>query len=1112
MRIMLATAVAIAPLMAASGAMADVVISTTRTTPITTANATGSGPDNIRFASGGSIILNSGVAVTVNSSHNFTMDGGTISIDNAPPGATGLLIEGGNTADISITGTITLLDDILSDTDTDTDNDGDIDGVFAKGSNQYGVRLAGGAPLTGNILVNSGAQIAVDGNDSYGISLEAPLDGRFDMFGTVQVVGDDSFGVRVTGDVTGDIRTGGSITARGPGSAALSVEGDVGGAMIIHSNISASGYRYTTRPAERPEGFEETAQNDEALLFLDELDADDLLQGGPAVSIRGNVAGGVLLNRGPSYGVAGIEGDDDGDGIKNGDEDDDGDGIPNRTDTDRDGDGLIDTTETTATINVFGSAPAIEIGSSTQSIALGDVGTGDEAYGFINRGSITAQGIYGRMTVGGVERDGVAANAIVIGGNAGQTVDLSGGFRNEGTIVSLSFDADSTAILFGEGAIAPALINANAITAGSSSELATTTTAIRIDAGAVVNSFVNSGNILATTGGGAANTFGVHDLSGTLTSITNNRSIQATVNANADNDPITGVATAIDVSANTTGVTIIQDGIAATPTATNPDTDGDGVPDNNEPNIFGAINLGSGGDTLDVRNGLIIGDISFGDGADSLLVSGGALVRGALSDSDGALDIEVSDGTLEGRHTTALNLSTLNVGADGTLVVTLDPTNSTAGTFNVAGTATLADGAGLGVRFNSLLAAPERFTLIDAGTLNFGDIDLTSIEENSPYLYVIGVGADLPAGQVFADVRRRTAEEANLIAVESQMFDAFYGALGGADAGPVRDAFLGQTNRDDFLNLYEQLLPDHSGGPLLSLASGVDAVTRALTGRNASAAPGETSAWVQEINFYADKDKTDTYGFRSEGFGVAGGVERGTGLGAVGLTLAFTSSDLEDPEAEAEEVLSANLLELGLYWRAQGQYWTTWARAAAGYASFTSERRFVGEGLNLSNESSWNGFTLAAAGGVSYERNFGRFSIRPEAYAEFFSLSEDGHVEEGGGDGFDLDIDDRDGHMFSATAAINVGMKMGDNDWLRPEVRIGWRQNISVDPGDTTARFRSGGGDFTLASDTIEGGGPILGFRLNVGNELGMLSVSADAEMIENYVRYMLFLRASFRF
>jgi hypothetical protein len=64
----------------------------------------------------------------------------------------------------------------------------------------------------------------------------------------------------------------------------------------------------------------------------------------------------------------------------------------------------------------------------------------------------------------------------------------------------------------------------------------------------------------------------------------------------------------------------------------------------------------------------------------------------------------------------------------------------------------------------------------------------------------------------------------------------------------------------------------------------------------------------------------------------------------------------------------------------------------------------------------------------------------------------------------------------------------------------------------TRGRFSGGGSDFAITPEGIEGGGPILGFRVNVGNELGMLSVSADAEMIDDYVRYMLLLRASFRF
>lgn len=1104
MRILLATAVAIAPLMAASGAMAEVVISTSRTTPITTSNATGTGPDSIRIASGGAISLTSGTALTLDSSHGIDIDGGgSINMANSASGSTGILVNGGNTANVIIGGTISITDDITSDTDVDTDNDGDIDGAFANGTGRYGLRVVGGAPLVGNILVESGSQIVVDGSNSYGISVEAPLTGNLDMRGLVNVTGANSYGVRTTGSVSGDVKLIGGITARGPGAVGASIEGDVGGGLVVQSALTSSGYRYTARPAERPANYTETTANDGDFLFIDELDADDLLQGGPALRVAASVARGVLLDVPPAYSSAGIEGDDDADGVKNGDEDDDGDGTVNRTDTDRDGNGILDASENTSTINMFGSAPAVEVGSATRSITLGAVGAGADAYGLINRGTITAQGVY----------DGVNANALVVGGNAGQTVDIAGGISNSGTMAALALDGNATTIRVGQGASAPTINNSGTLTAGVSSDLTTTTsTAIRIDAGATVNSLTNSGSILATAGGGTTNTFAIQDLSGTLSSITNTRSIQATLNPNDAGDPVTGVSTAIDVRANTTGVTIVQSGVASAATATNPDTDGDGVPDSSEPVIVGAINLGSGADSLDIRNGVVLGDVTFGAGADSLSITGGGIVRGALSDSDGALTVNVTNGTLDARQATALNLTTLNVGAAGDLVVTLDPANNGAGGFNVSGTATLADGAGLGVRFTSLLDAPGRFTLIDANTLNYGAIDLTSLEENSPYLYVVEAGANVPAGQVFADVRRRTADEADFIASEAAIFDSFYDALGGDGAENLRNAFLAQSGRDEFINLYEQLLPDHSGGPLLSLASGVDAVTRALTGRNAAAAPGETSAWVQEINFYADKDKTDTYGFRSEGFGVAGGIERGTGLGNVGLTVAFTSSDLEDPEAEAEEVLSASLLELGLYWRAQGQYWTTWARGAAGYASFNSERRLVGAGLNLANESDWNGLTLAVAGGASYERNFGRFSVRPEVYAEYFSLSEDGHVEEGGGDGFDLEIDDREGHMFSATAALNLGMSMGENNWLRPEVRVGWRQNISVDPGETIARFRSGGPDFTLDGGSIEGGGPIVGFRLNIGNELGMLSINADAEMIEDYIRYMLFLRASFRF
>ena len=1057
MRNLLAAAAALAPLMVATGVQAEVVISTARTTPIQTSNATGSSADNIRMATGGAINVTSGSAILINSNHTVTLDAGSsITMDKSADGSVGVLVNGGVATTLRISGSIILTDSI--ETYPDTDSDGDIDGPWATGTGRYGVRLAGAGGVVGDVVLQGDSNIRVEGNDSYGLALDTALTGNLSSFGTITTYGDRTAGLSVAAPVSGNVLQDGSILANGEGAVGISVTGDITGRLSVQGAVTSSGYRYNALGSEA---------------FVSKLDPDDLLQGGSAVSVASNVGGGFILDAPPT-----ASGDS----------------------TDVDGDGRPDASEGLATILTYGSAPAVVVGSTSRSVTLGLVGTGDAAYGFINKGSVTGSGVY----------DGVNATGVQFGVAGGQTVNIQGGVRNEGTIAALSNGGSATGIRFGAGAVTPSLYNSGFITGGAAAKTGTEVSSILIEAGASVTSFVNDGTILATASGGVGALTTIRDLSGTLSSVTNNGVIQANLTPNAAGDAITGSSTAFDLRANTSGVTLRQIGIKSDPDNKEDDTDGDGIVDSEEPSIYGAIKLGSGADLVDIQNGFVVGDISFGAGADRLRITGGASVTGALSDSDGLLDIDVSNGTLQARQSNQLNITGLNVGADGNLIVAFDPAAGDAGGFKVNGAATIADGAGLGVRFTSLLQGPGRFTLIDADTLTAGAFDQSLVNENSPYLYVVNAGVDQAQGQIYVDARRRTAEEAGMIGAEAGAYDAFYAGVGANSA--LASVFLNTTNRDSFFNLYEQMLPDHSGGPLTSLATGVDAVTRALTGRNASAAEGETSAWVQEINFYADKDKTDTYGYRSEGFGMAGGVERGTGLGAIGVSLAFTSSDIQDPEAEAEEVLSANLIELGLYWRAQGGNWTTWARAAGGYASFEANRSLVGEGLYLRNTSEWNGFTLAAAGGASYEKSFGRFSIRPEVYAEYFSLHEDARVESGGGDGFDLEIDERDGHVFSSVAAVNFGYGFGTNGWIRPEIRLGWRQNISVDAGETIGRFASGGPDFRLTPDLVKGGGPIAGLRLAVGNELGMLTISADAEKLEDYIRYTLLLRASFRF
>jgi hypothetical protein len=1060
MRKLLATAAALAPLLVATGVQAEVVVSTTRTTPIQTSNATGSAADNIRFASGGGTNLSSGTAVLIDSNNTLTVDSGAnVNIENAADNSVVIQVNGGVTTAIAINGQVLIADSLTSY--PDTDNDGDADGPWAVGTNRYGVRLSGPGAVTGNIEVGASGIVQVDGNNSFAIAVDTNLIGNLTNLGTVNVFGDNSAALRTTAAVTGNITLDGTMASSGGNSSSAQILGDVSGRLTIQGALTSSGYRYNAKGT---------------AAFIAALEPEDLLQSASAVIVGANIAGGVVFDAPP------VDAD--------------------AANTDEDGDGRLDSSEGTANILVYGSAPAVTVGSATQSVSLGAAGTtADTAYGFINKGSIVGNGIY----------DGINGNGVLFGVAGGQAVNVAGGVFNSGTIAVLASQADATTIHLAAGATTPTLRNDGFITAASATSLASTVNAIRIDAGASLTSFTNNGSILATSGGGTANITALVDLSGTLSTILNTGSFQANLVANANGDALTGTAVAMDLRANTSGVTLTQTGILSATDSKLDDTDNDGVDDVDEPILIGSVLLGSGADTVNIQNGQVIGDIAFGAGADNLNITGGGIVRGALSDTDGQLNVNVANGTLEARQTSQLNVTGLNVGATGTLLVSLDPAAGvTAGGFKVNGTANIANGASLGIRFTSLLTDPTRFILIHADTLNYGTVNPAGVQDNSPYLFVVTPGANVAAGDVYIDARRRTAAEANLIPVEAQAFDAIYSGLSSNAA--LQNAFLSETTRDGFLNLYEQTLPDHSGGPLLSLASGVDAVTRALTGRNASAGVGETSAWVQEINFYADKDKTDTYGFRSEGFGVAGGVETGTTLGAVGVSLAFTSSDIEDPESEAQEILSASLVELGLYWRAQGENWTTWARAAAGFATFSADRSLVGDGLYLNNKSEWNGFTLALAGGASYEKNYGRLNIRPEVYGEYFSLHEGARTEEGGGDGFDLDIDERDGHILSGVAAVNVGYGFGSNGWIRPELRLGWRQNISVDPGETIARFASGGSSFTLDPTDIEGGGPIAGFRLSVGNELGMLTINADAEMLEDYVRYTLLLRASFRF
>jgi hypothetical protein len=1066
----LLTTAALAPLLLyAGGVRAETqVTSSSRTTPIATSTANAGAADDVTITADGAIKPTASGAIATVDSDNALTNNGVLSTNNVPD-SIGVLVLGGHAGTVLNSATISLVEDYDY---TDDDSDGDYDGLFAKGSGRYGIRLTGGNPFVGAITNDSAGSISIEGNDSAGISLETALTGSLLNAGTISVTGDRGYGIRNTGTISGDLTSTGSVSVLGAGSVGVAVDGDVSGVFKIQGSVYSTGYRVTSRYA---------APDDEAL-----LDADDLLQGGGGVRVTVDVGGGVLLDAPPT------------------DTNDD-------TSDDEDGDGVTDSSEGTASITAYGSAPALLIGSDSRAVTVGAVGTGDDAYGLLIKGSVTAAGIH----------DGITATGVQLGGATGQSTLITGGVRLDGSISASAYEADAVGLRLNAGAVADTLWNKGSLTASVTGDTAVTATALSIAAGASMTTVTNAGVISATVAGEGGSAYAIVDQSGGLKTITNTGTIAAYVYATDDeydtddsdtdaaNEVVKGVATAIDVSRNTTGVTIVQSGVNdgddGDDEVADTDTDGDGVDDADEPLIRGRVLLGSGDDSLSILNGGLIGNVSFGDGADKLTIDGTGYMIGALTDSDGKLDVAIGNGKLYLTNAETIKATSLTLGADSTLVFTADPAAGTQ-TKLVVDTATIASGATLGLNLTSLLTTPTTYTVIEAGGLTAGTID-QDLLGNAPYLYVAKGYAE--GNNVLIDVRQRTAAEAAMSRSQTSAYDAVFAAL--SNNTDIADAFLGQNTRDGFFNLYDQMLPSQGEGLFAALQTVQQQISAATAVRPDGAERyGPDSAWVQEINALIRRDDGDTQGSDTQALGVVAGYEAmGDAGGALGVTLAAVSLEEHDTVAKLGEKTTASILQAGLYWRRSVGGWRFNLGGGLGYSRFNGDRAFLagdtdGDGVaqaSITNTAAWNGMVANAFAGLAYEARLGRAYLRPEGRLDYVWLWEGERKEHGGGAGFDLTVASRNASNLSGDLGLVLGTQYGTDVWVRPEVRVGYRQTLAGAMGDTVASF-AGGTPFTLVSDTDKQGAVTLNLALRTGSALSYFAVEGGVEASRKQTKY----------
>lgn len=1064
------SALALLAMSGLSGAQFASAVEITKSTtdPVSTSTIDDGAADDITITDDGKILADTEagfVAVTVDSSNDVTNDG-TIKIEDSNS-SIGIRINTDVTSTLTHSGSIQLIEDYTRD---DEDGDDDDDGELAIGTDRVGILLDAGGTLTGDIILESGSTIAVEGNDSGGILLNSILDGSFSDDATISIVGSDAIGILFGDDVTGDILLSGSVSAKGEDAIGVSIEGDVGGALTIESSILATGFTSTS------------ATNYVAPFYVDEdtdpvderLDADDLYDSGPALAIGGSLSNGFLING--AYD----------DFVSDEDEDDE------TKDTIED----FDENRTTGSVTVYGSAPAVLISPDwgddpTSDLVIGTVvetvrdTTDDDddddttetlavfnyENGLINRGSITANG----------KNIGFDATALQITGSSDglYSTIITGGILNTGSISASAYEADSVGVDLLSGARIGSIENSGTISAYSATLTDNTAVALSIGQGVDLSELVNSGSITATVLGYSGQATAVLDISGDLESITNSGKITAQITDDGREDTELGIENAIDVTSHTAseGVTILQ--YQETPVE---DVNGDDEIDEDDvttPSINGNVLFGSGDDTftilagtvtgdtdfglgagtlelsdseytgdisfsgdaasVSISNSTLLGDIAFGDSFGDFTLTDGAEFLGQLSSTTAGMAISVSDSNLRLTSETASQIASLTVSNESILEFEIDAKSGrTEAYIDVAGNAVVGSGTTIRPRLTTISDSAFSTLLIVADTLTFdGGLETVSTAD-LPWIYSVTLGTeDSTRDSLWLDFALKSTEELGLDSNQSAAYASALEVF--SDDSDLAAALTGITDEATFQRSYNLLLSQRTDASTRYLESQSTAAYSALGQRLALVRQDRAragSVWIQQHYSSLNTDGTsDSPGYDGRGLGVTLGADRPMfGLDTVGLMFSLSDGQFEEKTGGYNPVdmtsygfgayVSHRLGIFDLQLAAQHALidFSSYREVAIGTDDPYDETDDEEDGYYYSEVSAgWRGSSNSMSALVSSDFRKGMFSVTPKLGIDYFALKQDGYTEKAT-NGLNTQVSDAETDKITAIAGLDFGL------------------------------------------------------------------------------------------
>ena len=1105
-------------------------ISTETTEPVTTSTIDNGAPGDVTITEDGSIELSGTegqVAVTMDSDNNITHNG-TISIVDTDNVA-GIALQADRTGDLTMSGSISLLEEYERE---DDDDDGDLDGPLAIGENRVGIRLDSGGTHTGEINLETGASILIEGNQSAGIRLGSNLAGSLTMDGLISVLGEDTVGIEIDDGATGDVLISGNVSAQGANARGISLDGNVGGNVTVESSVTSTGFTDTSES-----NYIRPLDVDDDTDPVDErIDAEDLNDNGAALAIGGSLSGGLLINGNVDDFISDEDTEDE------------------TKDTIED----YDENRTTGILSSLGSAPALLIspdldGGASESITLGPVtetvrdttdddededtsetlAVFDYDQGLINRGSIAANGL----------NIGYEATAVRVEGSADGafTTTLTGGMLNTGDISAQAFEADAAAISLGSGARVGTLENSGDITAQVSSVTDFSATALLIEDGAELSQLTNSGEISASSFGEAVNVIAIQDASDSLTEITNTGTISAFHTFDGTEVETVGITRAVDLSNSTQDITYLQR--RATPTDDVNNDDEINSDDVVAPTLAGDILFGSGNETLTSTSGTIVGNVDFGLGNASMALSG-TTFEGDVAFSDGDNDISLNASTFTGNilfggdsnvldlsnstftgqlfsdgaldrmiavdtdlllsEGMAATLNTFSLTGDSLLQVDIDPraANQLA-TLTVLDVATLGDGVRIRPDLQGISSTDFTHTFIDAGTLAFDGILDDTLIEDTPFIYNVElVVSDAERDTLDLEFNLKTTEELGLDLNQSAAFEAILDVFSKDDE--LGAALAEVTEESEFFQIYDLLLPQRTDAATRYLSSQASAAFGALGNRVKTLSNSEEQRfgfWVQEYFTMIDIDaETDVPGYNGSGLGFAAGLDsRFARLDVIGVHLNYSSGDFEEKTGGNNPVTTSSF-GIGLYAKESIGPLDFLIASQISSIDFNSRREIEIDALEFDQTAEWTGTSAMTSASVSSQFEMGQFYARPQISVDYFALEQDSYSERGD-ERLALEIAAADTDRTTATAVLDLGARLpvGDRNpaFIIPELSIGYRSEIDSTPYETTARYLSSEETFEILAQDAFSDAFLAGFSISTDSIMGSARFGYDIEIAE---------------